>query len=476
MKAKISRFFLIVVMLTTAMPSHAQIDSRGFELADGFDPNFIISDDDLFDAESMNRDRLIDFLRIKGSLGDHMVADIDGTTKLAADIIMRVAASYKISPKFILALMQREQSLVEDPDPSQDQLDWAMGFGVCDACSKDDPAISDFKGFANQVEYASRQMREKYYIRYLTYGRLYGGITPGETTTIDGISVTPVNFATAALYTYTPHIHGNMNMWQIWTRWFNKSYPNGTVVIGDPSGTIYWIRYGTKRPFASVAVASTLTDIEKAVTASDAELAGYETGEPIRFPNYALLRNSTGQIWLIVDDERRHIVNMDTFVKFGFNMDEVEDVADSELASYGEGMKITLDDAYPRGQLIQVSGLKAIWYAEGGKRQLITHPAIWTLYFNNRRPSAISQATLDSLTHSGAYLLHDGELVKSYDHPAVYVIENGMKRPIVSGEVFEEMGYGWEYIESLPSSLIDEYTTGLPIQIDAPAPSPEPSL
>lgn len=445
----------------------AQTDSRGFDIEPEFDPNQILTDNDVFSLDGMSFDQLVRFMRSKGPLAYQRMPDIDGVEKSAPEIIWRIANMFKINPKYLLALLQKEQSLVEDQSPTQRQLDWAMGYGVCDSCSKDDPAIQDFKGFANQVYYAARQMREKYYMCLLMDGETISGYAPGRTVTIDGVMVTPVNYATAALYTYTPHIHGNQNLWKIWRRWFSKNFPNGSVVKGVPSGTIYWIRYGMKRPFDSIAVASSLVDLTNMAEVSDSELSGYIDGETIKFPNYALLKDPSGKIWLLVGDNRRHIVNMDTFRKFGFNIDEVEEATDADLAAYAIGEKINVDSMYPQGRLVQVEGLRAVWYAENGIKHLLRHPAFLSLYFPGQLPKQITQETLDELETGDAYALHDGELVKSDESPAVFVMEDGLKRPIPSGDVFETLGWNWKSIKTVPQSLLDIFELGAPIILDA---------
>jgi hypothetical protein len=467
MRTKILLFSLISALVFPNGALFALTDSRGFELDEGFDPNLILMDDDVFSTDGMTFDRMVSFLRTKGTLADYRTTDIDGTERTAAEIIWRMAHSYEINPKMLMALLQKEQSLVEDPAPSERQMDWAMGFGVCDSCSKDDPAIADFRGFANQVYYAARQMREKYYLRLLAEGETLSGYAVGKPVTIDGIQVTPANYATASLYTYTPHIHGNLNLWRIWRRWFSKKFPNGSVVKGIPSGQIWWIRYGEKRPFASMSVAATLVDTDKMMEVPDSELLTYEEGDEIRFPNYALLKDPSGKIWLIVDDERRHIVNMETFRAFGFNMDEVSDADDAELSPYAVGEKITLQSMYPQGRLVQVQGLRAVWYAEGESKRLLEHPALLTLYFAGQRPQQITQETLDELRTDDPYLVHDGELIKADDHPAVYVVEEGEKRAIPSAEIFEEMGWKWTSIERVPQSLLDMYPDGPLILLEA---------
>lgn len=465
MKSRVfSTIACIALLLSNAGPALALTDSRGFEIKENFNPNLVLSDEDVYSVQGMTKTQLDRFLTSKGTLGSYRAKDTDGIEKSASDIIWRISNMYQVSPKYLLALLQKEQSLVEDPDPTQRQFDWATGFGVCDNCSKDDPAIQDFKGFANQLYYAARQMREKYYLRILSQGSTIAGHAPGKTVVIDGISVTPVNIATASLYSYTPHIHGNQNLWTIWQRWFSKNFPEGTVVQGTPSGTIYQIKFGQKRPFASLAVAGSMVNLDQIIQASDTDLSGYMDGASIKFPNYSLLKDPSGRVWLIVDDARRHIDSMETFRKFGFLEEEVEDASDQDLDQYRIGFQINMTSMYPQGRIVQAKGTRDVWYAENGKKQLISSPIILSLYFEGEKPQIISEETLNQLETIESYALHNGELVKSSDSPAVYVIENKTKRLIPTGDVFESMGWKWKNIHSVPNALLDEYADGAEIQ------------
>ena len=140
-------------------------------------PNMILGDGDI-ELGSLNLAGIQAFLSEKGTLGHYRTNDIDGVEKPASEIIWRVSTPYKINPRYLLALLQKEQSLVEHPSPSQRQFDWATGYGVCDSCSKDDPGIQDFKGFANQLEWAAKQHREKYLLQILGKGRTIAGHAP----------------------------------------------------------------------------------------------------------------------------------------------------------------------------------------------------------------------------------------------------------------------------------------------------------
>lgn len=453
------------VQAVSAPPARAQTVA----LDPGFDPNFILTDDDIFNAAALPFDRLVNFLRSKGTLADVRIADTDGTQKTAAEIIWRVSQSYKINQKYLLALLQKEQSLVEDPDPSPGQFDWATGYGVCDSCSKDDPSIQEFRGFASQLEWAAKQHREKYLFQLLSRGLTIGGQGPGKTVAIDGVSVTPVNDATAMLYSYTPHIRGNLNLWRIWRRWFSVTYPDGTLVRGAPSGEIFLIRFGEKRPFASVAVASSRADITKAVAAADTDLAAYPDGPAIKFSPYSLLRDPAGRIFLLTTDAKRHIANMEAFRKFGFNEEEIQDVPLADLTAYPDGPKITTDTAFPQGVLMKTASAPGVWYVEDGKKHALQDAVYLKLYFRGRRIRIVAQKTLDAVETADPYRLQDGELVKAESSAAVYVVENGFLRPIPSADAFESVGWNWHNVVTVRDRVIAAHELGTPFEIQRPA-------
>lgn len=461
----------LVFQAGLALPSRAQ----DVMMDQGFDPNAILEDQDIFDANGMSYARLVAFLKSKGTLADYRTPDIDGVPKTAPEIIWRVSQSYKINPKYLLVLLQKEQSLVEDPNPSQRQFDWATGFAVCDACSKDDPALQDFKGFASQLEWAAKQHREKYLLQLLANGQTRAGKAPGKTIAIDGLSITPVNNATAMLYSYTPHIHGNLNLWRIWRRWFSLRYPDGTVVRSAASGKTYLLRNGEKRPFASRAVMETLTDPTKIVDLSETDLAAYPEGAEIRFPKYALLREPTGRIWLLTGKEKRHIADMAAFRKFGFNEDEVQDVEEGDLEGYSEGPKINVKTEFPQGVVFQDASTKAYWYVEDGVRHRLPHKTFIALYFRGRNIKSVAAKKLETYAIGDPYRFHDGELVRGTSKSSVYVVEDGNLRPIPSAEVFETLGWKWKNVVMVPDDVLNDYTVGEPVTLESMA-APQTTL
>ena len=444
------------------LPASAQLRP----LDPGFDPNRVLEDEDIFDVSGMSYERLVVFLRSKGTLADYRTPDIDGIPKTAPEIIWRVSNSYKINPKYLLALIQKEQSLVEDPNPSQRQFDWAAGYGVCDSCSKDDPAIQDFKGFASQLEWAAKQHREKYLLQILGNGQTRAGKAPGKTISIDGQIVTPVNNATAMLYSYTPHLNGNLNLWRIWRRWFSVKFPAGSVVRGQPSGKAYLLRLGEKRVFESRYVLESMVDPNKIIEASDTELSAYPDGPKIQFPKFALLEDPKGRIWLLADQGRRQIVDMATFRRFGFNEDEIIEVEEADLTEYPILKPINNKTEFPQGKVLQDKLTKALWYVDDDTKRQLPDKVFLKLYFRGRIVKQASSKTLDKYKTGEPYRFQDAELVRGIKDPAVYVVQDKTLRPIPSADVFEALGWKWSNVVTVSDKVITGYPKGEPFTLE----------
>lgn len=453
-----------------------------------FNPHAILNDEDLFSLGDWDAERIQQFLVSKKSaLARFTLPDIDGQLRRPADILWRVAGSYTVNPKYLLVLLQKEQSLVEHPNPSQKQLDWATGYAVCDACSMNDPRLQEFRGFANQLEYAAKQHRERYLVQLYTRGMTIGGHAPGKTVLISGVPVTPVNNATAMLYSYTPHLHGNRMLWTIWQRWFAQPFAEGTILRERETGTLYLLKQGQKRPLSVSVAASLVPDLARLPTASAVDLASYPEGKAVPFPNYSLVVLPTGTRYLLSGSTKRRIVSTSAFRRLGFQEDELLEASDEDLAEYTDGPDLTASSKYPTGILARDTR-GDYWYVEDTVRQKILHPSLLTLYFRGRPARTLSATELHRLTVGAPYPLRDGELVRSTTHPAVYVMSNGNKRPIPSEELFFALGYAWNNVLMLPESLLEQYPTGEPLvpswkppadlleSLDVQAPPPEASL
>ena len=241
-----------------------------------FDAGNIISDAVFFDGLSMDGPAIQAFLNLKGANcvafempclkdyvqttanqpADQYCAGYAGApNESAANIIAKVGASCRVSPKALLVLLQKEQGLITKRSPTFYAYDHATGFGCPDgsACN---PA---FSGIVSQLYFGARQFQRYaagdagYYragryntIAYAPAIASYNNINNARCGTSQ---VFIANTATAGLYSYTPYrpnaaalaagygegddcsTYGNRNFWNYFTDWFGSTQSPGAAAI-----------------------------------------------------------------------------------------------------------------------------------------------------------------------------------------------------------------------------------------------------
>lgn len=452
----IKKLFTFVCLSTLLAPNlvSAQTD---------FNPHFIISDAELQDC-SWTRTDVQQFLDTRGSyLRNYSATDSTGTTKTAADIIYDSAKAYQINPKFLLVTLQKEQSLITDDSPTAKQLDWATGYAVCDSCSMNDLRIQTKKGFANQVENAAAIMRWYYDNRDKSYIKKQGAIA-----VIDNTEVVPQSWATAFLYTYTPHLNGNKNFWRIWETWFGQVYPNGSLLKSASSSEMWLLQDGKKRKFASQTALITRLDPKMAMLVPETELSNYPTGADISFPNYSILKSPNGT-YLLDYDVLRPFASEEVVRKMGYNPDEVIEVSAADLASYTIGTTITNTTVAPQGIIYQITDLNNNYYLlKDGTLFPVTDKRVVEINFKNLKIEKHKLAELKQYPVADMPIsLQDGVLIKSTGSKNVYVIDKGLKRKITDEETFIALGYKNNNIINVPATTAMRIPEGEPLFLNA---------
>ncbi|MDO8668414.1 MAG: hypothetical protein Q7K35_05000 [bacterium] len=456
--------------------------------AEGFDPNNIISDLEILDYSTMDLNDIQKFLEAKGSfLVSYSCPDSNGITRRAAEIIYNASTkSYDcdnaslsenptdeeknlkcrkvtINPKFLLVMLQKEQSLIEESSPSQRNLDWATGYG----CPDSGGCNSRWQGFGKQVNSAALQFRDYMDRPHLyTYqaGDTYTFTNPYGTISKEPITVTIANLATAALYNYTPHVYnGNFNFYKIWTRYFTKVYPDGSLLQADGEAGVWLIQNGVKRPFVSKGALLSRFDSKKIITINKSDLDTYPIGASIKFPQYSLIRSPRGTIFLLVDDKKRGFTTLTAFKKMGFNATEVVSASWEDINSYADGANLTATSTYPTGALLQNNKTGGVYFVAEGVKAPLVDKIFLTTKFKNKKIIKVTPAELDQYQTVEPYLFGDGELLKTQESPYAYVISGGKKILLASDKVFKDLGYKTENVIIVPSKVLYLYDAGAPI-------------
>ncbi len=465
MTKKIIFLLLTSYFLLLAATVKAQETPSNFN---GFDPNYIISDFEILAYDSMDLNFIREFLAAKGGyLAAATFPDPDGKMMTAAEIIYDRAITNKVNPRFLIVLLQKEQSLIEEKNPAQSQLDWACGYG----CPDGDACNPRWKGFWKQVNSASLQFRDYMDNPHLyTYkaGQTYiftnpyaSGDKPATTV------VTPANQATAALYNYTPHVYnGNYNFYKIWQRYFSRPvFPDGSLLQIEGEAGVWLIQDGKKRPFLSKGALASRFDINKVIIASKNDLDKYETGAPIKFPQYSLVMSPRGTVYLLIDDKRRGFASGEAFKEMGFQRDEVIKASWDDINVYQEITPITATSTYPTGALVQDKKTGGVYWVINGAKAPLWDAVFLKTKFKNRKIIKVNQDELVKYETTSPVLFDDGELLKSPISAGVYLISGGKKYAFASGKVFEDLGYKWSNVITVSPKVLYLYDEGESIKV-----------
>ncbi|MBO7699279.1 RICIN domain-containing protein, partial [Candidatus Saccharibacteria bacterium] len=274
---------MIVFAVTAAISFFATRDTEDTSAADtrNFNAGDIISDAVVSDYNSLSESAIQSFLKSKAKCdqrpdGNHAsnvqrdyfseslpvthhivnghyvcMADENFNGESAAHIIYRAAQDYRINPKVLIVVLQKEQGLVTDEWPNSLQYRSATGYGCPDTAACD----TKYYGFKNQVRNTAYFFR---YIldngsRYYPVGNNYVQFNPNSG--CGGTTVNIANRATSALYQYTPYqpngaalnagygygdgcsAYGNRNFWLYYTDWFGDTHKTSFTSVNFGSDT-----------------------------------------------------------------------------------------------------------------------------------------------------------------------------------------------------------------------------------------------
>ena len=262
--ARAATLLVLSLAAAVAVPAAAQAAS-----ASDFNPGFLVSDEDFFASGAMTAaqaDAFIDGMN-KGCLTGRVCLEnykesitakaknsrcsaISAASKrTAGQIIATVAKACGISPKAILVILQKEQSLVTAQAPGARAFEASMGAGCPDTA----PCDGKYAGFYENVYYGAYLLKgytipgSTHYGRYPAFAT--SKIQYNPKTSCGTKSVYIENQATHALYVYTPYTpnkaaldnlygtgdscsaYGNRNFWRLWTDWFGPTGSEGALAI-----------------------------------------------------------------------------------------------------------------------------------------------------------------------------------------------------------------------------------------------------
>ena len=115
------------------------------------------------------------------------------------------------------------------------------------------------------------------------------------------------------------------------------NFPSGIAVKTDKD--TYWIKDGKRYRLISDRAATSWSFTT--VNATEAALTGFKVAGKLGFRDGALIKNiADGKIYLVSQNKLRHIVDPDSFTKYGLDRSKIIEVSEAEVSAHDLGENI----------------------------------------------------------------------------------------------------------------------------------------
>ena len=399
-----------------------------------FDPGLIISDSVFYDFGTMTVEEIQRFLDAKnpncrasangpaclknyrmdtqakaGESGrcDPVAAKTDQS---AAQIIFDVANACKINPRVLLVILQKEQGLVQAPNPTEYMYRAALGYGCPDSKPEICGKGSTITGLFNQLYRGAGQLQ--------WYGDPRGSFTylkvgtnvsvkyypdDNRTTKCGSKTFMLKSQATAALYYYTPYTpndaalknlygtgdncsaYGNRNFWRFFSDWFGSPIAGGFLLKSADSDT-YLIVDEKKYKITDPSILPSLEPLGPLGTVSQPYLDSFEDGGDFT----PIVKAANQQKYLIAGGKRYSISSCALAADFGLDCAKAITLTSSQLQA------LPLDG--PLTRLVKGTGEDWYYVDEGQVREILDDASVQAESINLPVPSNVQIGQLSGLT------------------------------------------------------------------------------
>ncbi len=385
--------------------------------------------------------------------------------RTAAELIYDAGTKWGLNPQVILVILQKEQSLIMgtyNSDSSlQRALDRAMGFG----CPDYEGCGEIFLGFYRQIFGsfdsennrwlgASASLMRSFRAEIdgvrvgrgpmvdssgRTFGRPvvrtarvgdsitldntmggYSGITQQQTVVLG-------NFATAALYRYTPHVfNGNYNFWKFYSSWFK--YPNGTVISLAGGTQQYVIDNGTKRPFSAFVATQRKIKTDAVIVVSQTEFDSYITEKQMTPLDGTLIKGDLDPTMYLIGDGVKHPISAGVFAQRKLNAANVVTLPQAEVDSYALGSYETPTN----GTLVMGETSGTVYIIDGGLKRPISGTVFKARKFSFAKIMKLSDVEITSIP-SGPFLTPPDQVsLKLENDPTIWWYRDNVRKGVTA--------------------------------------------
>jgi hypothetical protein len=240
------------------------------------------------------------------------------------------------------------------------------------------------------------------------------------------------------------------------------AWPDGSIVKGSKDA-VYRVNAGRLDHVAGPAIFSSWFRWNEIARVPDPAIDAYTQGPALGFRDGTLVRTPDGKVWLLSEGRRRHIQSPDDFVRLGFRWDAIVDVPAEEAAVDPAGAPVDATArTHPNGALVKGSG-PAVYWIQNGLRRHVPSPAIFSTWFRWNEVAQIADDELLLYPPGPDLTFRDGTLVRIPGDPHVWVVSDGARRHIQSPETFAALAYDWANILTVDAADAATAPEGPPV-------------
>lgn len=236
-------------------------------------------------------------------------------------------------------------------------------------------------------------------------------------------------------------------------------FASGTL-LRDAAGHYYLFEKGVRRPISEFVLNQRFSR-EQIAAAEVKNLDSIPVGEVLPPVDGTLIKDPSSPLVYLMEGGQRHPISYLAFVSREFRFPDVITLSGTELGSYKLGDETAVVD----GALMKAPGEPAVFRYEKTTRQLLSY-FVFVQRGLSLRPIAVipfeQLAAFPVAAQGFLYPPLDGTLIRGDADPTVYVIQTGV-RVGMNLAAFENRGYHFQDVHSLPQSEVNNYQIGAPI-------------
>lgn len=228
-------------------------------------------------------------------------------------------------------------------------------------------------------------------------------------------------------------------------------------LVKGPDGAVYLIERGLRRSVSNFVLGQRFGGTVL-TAATTLELNTLPLGSSVPPVDGSIIKESSNPTVYLVEGGERQAMSYLAFISRGFRFSEVVTLEAREVITYPQGREAAILD----GALIKTRDHPAVFILSKGEKQLLSYFVFKQRGFENKPIAVLEENEIVKYpTVLSGYLYPplEGTLIRGDMFATVYMIENGKRRGM-NLAAFQNRGYRFEDVKILPQSEADGYEPG----------------